>query len=82
MNLPGIDLGIGAFTVHDHECLKKRAGHGVDAVSQSFVQTAADVQAVRDAAAPSGTGLSSSPKSSGRGRCNIWTRFWRRRTGL
>lgn len=54
LNLPGIDLGIGAFTAHDQECLKSALVGGVDAVSQSFVQTAADVQAVRDAAAALG----------------------------
>ncbi|MBW1901655.1 MAG: pyruvate kinase [Deltaproteobacteria bacterium] len=51
LNLPGIDLGISAFTDHDHSCLKFALEQGVDAVSQSFVETAADVTAVRDAAA-------------------------------
>ena len=50
LNLPGIDLGIGAFTEHDHHCLKFALENGVDAVSQSFVENAADIQAVRDAA--------------------------------
>ena len=50
LNLPGIDLGISAFTDHDHECLKFALENGVDAVSQSFVETAADVTAVRQAA--------------------------------
>jgi len=50
LNLPGIDLGVGAFTPQDRRCLEFALGHGVDAVSQSFVQTAADIQAVRDAA--------------------------------
>jgi pyruvate kinase len=50
LNLPGIDLGIGAFTEHDHNCLKFALENGVDAVSQSFVENAADIQAVRDAA--------------------------------
>ncbi|MBW2172141.1 MAG: pyruvate kinase [Deltaproteobacteria bacterium] len=50
LNLPGIDLGISAFTDHDHECLKFAAEQGVDAVSQSFVETASDIHAVRDAA--------------------------------
>jgi pyruvate kinase len=49
LNLPGIDLGIRAFTEHDHNCLKF-ALKSVDA-SQSFVENAADIQAVRDAAA-------------------------------
>ena len=51
LNLPGINLGISAFTDHDHECLKFAMENGVDAVSQSFVETAADIDAVREAAA-------------------------------
>ncbi len=54
LNLPGIDLGIGAFTEHDHDCMKFALDNGVDAVSQSFVENSADVQAVRDAAAALG----------------------------
>ena len=50
LNLPGIDLGIGAFTEHDRACLEFALEHGVDAVSQSFVETAADIEAVREAA--------------------------------
>ena len=50
LNLPRIDLGISAFTERDRECLKFALAHGVDAVSQSFVESAADVQAVREAA--------------------------------
>jgi pyruvate kinase len=50
LNLPGIDLGISAFTDHDHACLEFALKNGVDAVSQSFVETAADVEAVRTAA--------------------------------
>jgi len=50
LNLPGIDLGISAFTEHDHECMKFALENGVDAVSQSFVANAADLNAVRDAA--------------------------------
>ncbi len=50
LNLPGIDLGIGAFTDHDRACLEFALRHGVDAVSQSFVQTAEDIEAVRAAA--------------------------------
>src|ERR1051325_6264601 len=51
LNLPGIDLGISAFTEHDRACLEFALNAGVDAVSQSFVERAADIQAVRDAAA-------------------------------
>lgn len=50
VNLPGIDLGIAAFTEHDRDCLAFAATHDVDAVSQSFVESAADVHAVRAAA--------------------------------
>ena len=53
LNLPGIDLGISAFTDHDRECLKFALENGVDAVSQSFVETAEDITAVRQAAAES-----------------------------
>jgi pyruvate kinase len=54
INLPGIDLGISAFTDYDHRCLKFAMEQGVEAVSQSFVETAADVIAVRDAASTLG----------------------------
>jgi pyruvate kinase len=50
LNLPDIDLGISAFTERDHECLKFAAAEGLDAVSQSFVETGADIRAVRQAA--------------------------------
>ena len=50
LNLPRIDLGISAFTERDRECLKFALAHGVDAVSQSFVESAADIRAVRKAA--------------------------------
>jgi pyruvate kinase len=50
LNLPGIDLGVSAFTDRDHACLKFAMENGVDAVSQSFVETAADIEAVRKAA--------------------------------
>src|SRR5215467_3795531 len=54
LNLPGIDLGISAFTEHDRACLEFALGAGVDAVSQSFVERAADIHAVRAAAAKIG----------------------------
>lgn len=54
LNLPGIDLGISAFTERDRECLKCALAAGADAISQSFVQSAADVAAVRQAAADLG----------------------------
>ena len=54
LNLPGIDLGISAFTDHDYNCLKFAMENGVDAVSQSFVETEDDILAVRKAAAEMG----------------------------
>jgi pyruvate kinase len=50
VNLPGIDLGISAFTEHDRTCLAFALQHGVDAVSQSFVDRSGDITAVRAAA--------------------------------
>jgi pyruvate kinase len=52
--LPGINLGISAFTSPDRACLEFALQHGVDAVSQSFVETGADIQAVRAAAEAAG----------------------------
>ncbi len=54
LNLPGIDLGITAFTDRDYQCLKFALEEGVDAVSQSFVESGADIVAVRTAAAALG----------------------------
>src|ERR1043166_4119846 len=54
LNLPGIDLGIRAFTEHDRACLEFALGEGVDAISQSFVERAADIEAVRAAATKTG----------------------------
>jgi len=48
LNLPNIDLGISAFTERDQQCLTFALEHGVDAVSQSFVNSRADVDAVRE----------------------------------
>jgi pyruvate kinase len=50
LNLPGINLGISAFTPRDHECLRFAAEQGLDAVSQSFVETGDDVRTVRKVA--------------------------------
>ncbi len=50
LNLPGIDLGISAFTERDRGCLEFAIGAGVDAVSQSFVERGADIAKVREAA--------------------------------
>ena len=54
LNLPGIALGISAFTAHDRACLEFALQEGVDVVSQSFVETAGDIEAVRGAARDSG----------------------------
>ncbi len=54
LNMPGIDLGISAFTERDRQCLEFAMKQGVDAVSQSFVENATDITAVRDAAAAIG----------------------------
>jgi len=54
LNLPGIDLGISAFTSHDRNCLEFALRAGVDAVSQSFVERASDIRKVRAAAAKIG----------------------------
>ena len=54
LNLPGIQLGISAFTEHDRNCLKFALEQGVDAVSQSFVESGADLEMVRETAAALG----------------------------
>src|SRR5215831_13973009 len=54
LNLPGIALGISAFTPQDRICLEFALQHGVDAVSQSFVETGRDIEAVRAAANAAG----------------------------
>ncbi|MCG8429392.1 MAG: pyruvate kinase [Chromatiales bacterium] len=50
VDLPGIDLGISAFTERDRECLAFALQEGVDSFSQSFVSDAADILALKDAA--------------------------------
>jgi pyruvate kinase len=54
LNLPRINLGISAFTDHDRKCLEFALGCGVDAISQSFVERGADIDAVRAAVAALG----------------------------
>jgi pyruvate kinase len=54
INIPDVDLGIDAFTERDRQCLAFALEHGVDAVSQSFVQDADDIRIVRDAARSAG----------------------------
>jgi pyruvate kinase len=50
ISLPGIDLGISAFTERDRELLAFAVGEGVEAVGISFVQGPDDVFAVRSCA--------------------------------
>ena len=50
LNLPGVTLGVSAFTEHDRACLEFAVHHGVDAVSQSFVESPEDIEIVRAAA--------------------------------
>lgn len=50
VNLPDIELGISAFTEQDARFLKFAAEQQLDGVSQSFVESAADIIAVREAA--------------------------------
>lgn len=50
LNIPGIDLGISVFTPRDRECMQFALEHGVDAISQSFVTSASDIEEVRQAA--------------------------------
>ncbi|HWN81380.1 MAG TPA: pyruvate kinase, partial [Candidatus Udaeobacter sp.] len=57
LNLPGIDLGVRAFTDRDRECLAFAVEHGADAISQSFVESAADLEEVRQAAGDLGHDL-------------------------
>lgn len=54
LNLPGIDLGISAFTDDDRRYLEFALDQRVDAVSQSFVESTADILAVREFAAQRG----------------------------
>ncbi len=54
LNLPGIDLGFGAFTEEDRECLKFALRAGVDAVSQSFVSCGKDIEDLLAAADEAG----------------------------
>ena len=50
LNIPGINLGTSAFTARDRECMQFALENGVDAVGQSFVNSAQDVKDVRAAA--------------------------------
>lgn len=57
LNLPGVDLGIQAFTPQDRKWLGFAIKNGLDAVSQSFVESAKDLRAVRLAARELGKAL-------------------------
>ncbi len=50
LNLPGVDLGISAFTDYDRRCLEFARGKALDAVGQSFVESGKDVADLRRAA--------------------------------
>lgn len=50
LNLPGIKLGISAFTDTDYKILRFALDEGIEAVSQSFVENADDIRNVRQAA--------------------------------
>ncbi len=54
VNLPGIELGVSIFTDEDRAFLAFALENGVDAVSQSFVERATDLHAVREFAAKRG----------------------------
>ena len=51
LNFPGISLGISAFTEEDRSWLGFARDMALDAVSQSFVESASDMEALRQAAA-------------------------------
>jgi pyruvate kinase len=55
LNLPGIDLGISAFTEHDRECLRFVLDNGISIVSQSFVERASDIEDLKEAASELGS---------------------------
>jgi len=54
LNLPGKALGINAFTEKDADWLRFAFSHQLDALGLSFVESAADIIAVRQAAAHMG----------------------------
>ncbi len=51
LNLPGIELSSGAFTPRDKECLEFAASQQLDAISQSFVSSAKDIEQVKETCA-------------------------------
>ena len=78
LNIPDVDLGISAFTDYDRQCLEFALQHGVDAISQSFVENGKDIAAVR--ARPAAT-RSSSPRSNARGPSRTCRKYWCKPTG-
>ncbi len=50
LNVPDVDLGISAFTDHDRRCLSFAKQTGIEAVSQSFVENAGDIEMVQQTA--------------------------------
>jgi pyruvate kinase len=54
LNLPGIHLGMCAFTEEDRAWLEFAIANDIDAISQSFVEEASDIAAVREAATHAG----------------------------
>ncbi len=50
LNLPNIDVGVTAFTENDRRCLAFAMEEHVEAISQSFVESASDITDVRKAA--------------------------------
>lgn len=47
MNIPNVDLGVHAFTAHDRKLAAFALAEGVDALSQSFVDSADDITELR-----------------------------------
>jgi pyruvate kinase len=54
LNMPGINLGIPIFTDHDDRCLKFALENRINIFSQSFVEKASDIEALKEAAAEMG----------------------------
>ena len=77
LNLPGINLGIRAFTERDREWLKFASERGVDAISQSFVESAADASPFGKPRRRWGTTHTSSQRSNVRGLWQTWMAFLR-----
>ena len=75
LNLPGVDLGISAFTENDRACLEFALEQGVDAVSQSFVERAADIKLCARLRQKWADSLSSLQRSNGPTRSRTSTKF-------